>query len=118
MNKKGVKRKRIHTFTSTSSSAINKTDGYPASPAGEDVYDKDKEMKDVDPEDITKKKAPVPKARIGKENEKGFDEDVTAEDLDIPGSEEDEKEINAGNEDEENNYYSLGGDGNTKLDEE
>ncbi|HXB13431.1 MAG TPA: hypothetical protein VNZ45_15695 [Bacteroidia bacterium] len=116
MNKKGIKRKRVHTFTSNSV-PVNPV-GYPASPAGEDVYDKDKEMKDIDPEDITKKKAPVEKTIVGKNNEKGFDEDQTAEDLDIPGSEEDEKEVNTGSEDEENNYYSLGGDGNNKLDEE
>jgi hypothetical protein len=116
MNKKGIKRKRVHIFTSNSVPA--NTEGYPASPVGEDIYDKDKKEKSIDPEDITKKKVPVPKARIGKENEKDFTEDLTAEDLDVPGSELDELEENAGFEDEENNYYSLGGDGNNKLDED
>ena len=39
-------------------------------------------------------------------------------DLDIPGSELDDEQENAGNEDEENNYYSLGGDDHNDLDED
>lgn len=37
--------------------------------------------------------------------------------LDIPGSEDDDIQENIGSEDEENNYYSLGGDNHTSLDE-
>ena len=37
-------------------------------------------------------------------------EDELAEDLDIPGAELDDEDENIGEEDEENNYYSLGGD--------
>jgi len=36
--------------------------------------------------------------------------DVSGESLDIPGSELDDSDENLGEEDEENNYYSLGGD--------
>lgn len=36
--------------------------------------------------------------------------DRTDEDLDIPGTELDDENENIGTEDEENNYYSLGGD--------
>jgi len=36
--------------------------------------------------------------------------DRTGEDLDIPGAELDDENEKTGNEDEENNYYSLGGD--------
>jgi hypothetical protein len=38
--------------------------------------------------------------------------DLSGSDLDIPGSELDDAQENIGSEDEENNYYSLGGDGN------
>ena len=38
-------------------------------------------------------------------------------DLDIPGSELDDDQELIGNEDEENNYYSLGGDDHDDLDE-
>jgi len=40
------------------------------------------------------------------------------EDLDIPGAELDDKEENIGEEDEENNYYSLGGDRHESLEED
>jgi hypothetical protein len=36
--------------------------------------------------------------------------DMTGEDLDVPGSGEDDADEDLGEEDEENNYYSLGGD--------
>lgn len=35
---------------------------------------------------------------------------VTGDDLDVPGSEDDDANEDIGEEDEENNYYSLGGD--------
>ena len=37
--------------------------------------------------------------------------------LDVPGSELDDAEEDIGEEDEENNYYSLGGDDHGDLDE-
>ncbi len=40
------------------------------------------------------------------------------EQLDVPGSELDDAAEDTGNEDEENNYYSIGGDGHSNLDEE
>ena len=39
------------------------------------------------------------------------------EDLDIPGAELDDISEKIGEEDEENNYYSLGGDNHSGLDE-
>lgn len=36
--------------------------------------------------------------------------DVSGSDLDIPGAEEDDENESIGEEDEENNFYSLGGD--------
>ena len=44
-------------------------------------------------------------------NEKGsISMDMTGEDLDVPGSSADDADEAVGEEDEENNYYSLGGD--------
>lgn len=43
-------------------------------------------------------------------NEEGFGDDISGDDLDIPGSEDDDADESIGEEDEENNYYSLGGD--------
>lgn len=71
---------------------------------------------DLNPEDLSKTKKPP--ARPGKRNEKDFYKDMTGEDLDVPGSEADEAKGNSGNEDEENNYYSLGGDDHKDLEED
>lgn len=89
--------------------------GYPHYPASEDIYNNEEEV-DLDPEDLTKRKKTVenPEQR----NEKDFLEDLTGEDLDVPGSKADEAENNAGSEDEENNYYSLGGDNHNDLEED
>jgi hypothetical protein len=45
----------------------------------------------------------------------GFALDRTGDDLDVPGSEVDDANENIGEEDEENNYYSLGGDEQDNL---
>lgn len=44
--------------------------------------------------------------------------DVTGEDLDVPGAEDDDANEEIGEEDEENNYYSLGGDAHENLEED
>lgn len=81
--------------------------GYPIYPSDEDIYSKDREEADIDPENILEVKKIVQKA--GKPNEKDFDDDVSGDDLDIPGSNDDDNDF-VGNEDEENDYYSLGDD--------
>lgn len=93
----------------------SKLRGYPYYPAKEDIYQKDKEETLLNPEDISKNKTPNEKA--GTWNEKSFEQDMSGDDLDVPGSELDDRQENIGSEDEENNYYSLGGDGNNQLDE-
>lgn len=89
--------------------------GYPHYPASEDIYNNEKEV-DLNPEDPTKKKSQA--ENPGKRNEKDFCEDMTGEDLDVPGSKDDEAKANSGKEDEENNYYSLGGDRHNDLEED
>jgi hypothetical protein len=44
--------------------------------------------------------------------------DATGADLDVPGSEADDGNEDIGEEDEENNYYSLGGDNHENLEED
>ena len=44
--------------------------------------------------------------------------DRTGDDLDVPGSSLDDANENIGEEDEENNYYSLGGDRQDKLEDD
>ena len=80
--------------------------GYPSHPASEDIYSNEKET-ELDPETLHKKnfikdhEAP---------NHKSDMKDMTGDDLDIPGSELDDVQEDIGSEDEENNFYSLGGD--------
>ena len=89
--------------------------GYPHYPASEDIYNRAKET-ELNPEDLTKRKKTD--VNPGQRNVKSFAEDMTGEDLDVPGSKADEAKSNAGSEDEENNYYSLGGDNHNDLEED
>ena len=78
--------------------------------------DKIKILKDVNPDDISKTKTPNPKPELW--NEKDFKEDHSGDDLDVPGAELDDENEEIGSEDEENNYYSLGGDRHNDLEED
>lgn len=69
--------------------------GYPEYEKEDDIYNKAKLEEDVDPEDISNKK------------EYTDEDDSFEDDLDIPGTELDDELEDIGNEDEENNYYSL-----------
>ena len=92
--------------------------GYPEYPAAEDIYSKYHEEKDINPEDVTKIKEPTEKENLGTANVKDFEDDVSGGDLDIPGAELDDEQENVGSEDEENDYYSLGGDDHHDLEED
>ena len=73
-------------------------------PASEDIYNNAEEEEDIDVDDLTKHKRRNEKPDAL--NEKTFDEDMTGEDLDVPGNADDESDMGNGKEDEENNYYS------------
>lgn len=90
--------------------------GYPLYPSNEDIYHKFEELEDLNPEDITKRKSPNEKPDTM--NEKDFADDMSGSDLDVPGSELDDQQEKIGSEDEENNYYSLGGDNHNDLEED
>ena len=82
--------------------------GYPKYPKSEDIYQRAREKSEIDPEDVTRLK--TPNESPDSKNHKGFKDDLTGADLDVPGSELDDQQEDIGSEDEENNYYSLGGD--------
>jgi hypothetical protein len=90
--------------------------GYPLYPSSEDIYSKSKKEGNIDPEAPTTFKSPVEVGHAP--NEKDFDMDFSGDDLDVPGAELDNEQESIGSEDEENNYYSLGGDDHNDLDEE
>ena len=86
--------------------------GYPAYPASEDIMNKE-DREELDVEKVTSS------ARINNEiaREEGEDPADYDEGLDVPGAELDDDVESVGEEDEENNYYSLGGDRHEDLDE-
>jgi hypothetical protein len=86
----------------------NDLPGYPSSPESEDIYDNFLKESDINPEDVRKNK---------ELNENDIEDKYQDHDLDIPGSELDDEMENIGSEDEENNYYSIGGDDHDDLDE-
>lgn len=94
------------------------TDGYPLYPAKDDIYSKLKEEQNINPEDISKLEGSNERDNKEATNEKDFAEDESGSDLDVPGAELDDEEEAIGNEDEENNSYSLGGDNHNDLDED
>lgn len=69
--------------------------GYPVYPAGEDIFNHSKE-EDINLEDESM---------------------ISSDGLDVPGADLDDEAEAIGSEDEENNYYSLGGDDHNDLDE-
>jgi hypothetical protein len=81
----------------------NNLQGYPVYTESEDIYNNYLEEKDIDPEEILKTKK--------------LNDEAPVNDLDIPGSELDDDMEKIGSEDEENNYYSLGGDDHNDLEE-
>jgi hypothetical protein len=93
-------------------------DGYPLYPETEDIYGKCHKERWINPEDPARAKEPFEILKTGINNEKDFMEDVSGSDLDIPGSELDDDLEFIGSEDEENNYYSLGGDNHNDLGED
>jgi hypothetical protein len=72
-------------------------------PAGDDDTSESNEA-DVTPDDLIA--LGEQDADFGRREELA----VTGDDLDVPGAEDDDANEDIGEEDEENNYYSLGGD--------
>jgi hypothetical protein len=80
--------------------------GDPEYPAKDDIYSRDKKERLTDGDDDLSGSGNVAAAS------------KTGEDLDIPGAELDDEDEKIGEEDEENNYYSLGGDDHNDLEED
>ena len=94
----------------------NNFPGYPAYPVGEDIYNKAHEEKEINPEFISGTKDL--NETDGTNRGKFIDPASLGSDLDVPGSELDDNMESIGSEDEENNYYSIGGDDHNDLDED
>jgi len=97
--------------------AVDDLPGYPPYPAAEDIYNKFHEEADLDPERIQDEgKASETDGEI-RSHLNQPKKDKSGNDLDVPGAELDDLQEAIGSEDEENNYYSIGGDGHSTLDE-
>lgn len=78
--------------------------GYPPYQKKDDIFNKDEEEQSINPEETDKVKS----SNAGRgSNEKNFGKEMGS-DLDVPGAELDDKDEDIGEEDEENNFYSLG----------
>ena len=94
-------------------------EGYPLYPPNEDIYMQFIEEQDIDPEDPTQKKAADEEPEfVEEEVDELIDDEIMITDLDVPGAELDDDDEAIGNEDEENNYYSIGGDNHKDLEED
>lgn len=78
---------------------------FPLYPVDDDIYYKSQREKNINVEDSLKLR------ELNQNN-------VSGNDLDVPGSELDDVQENIGSEDEENNSYSLGGDNHNDLEED
>ncbi|PSL35535.1 hypothetical protein [Chitinophaga ginsengisoli] len=89
--------------------------GYPAYPASEDITYRG-EQEELDVEKVTRSsRINNELARDSSGNPSDQDEE---EGLDVPGADLDDDNERIGEEDEENNYYSLGGDRHEDLEED
>jgi len=93
----------------------NNLEGYPSYHEDEDIYKNFQKEENINPEDASKTKESNSSNALRK---KALDDESGANDLDIPGSELDDPQEDIGNEDEENNYYSLSGDDHLDLEED
>ncbi|MEP7269457.1 MAG: hypothetical protein ABI844_17705 [Saprospiraceae bacterium] len=89
---------------------------FPVDPSSEDINQQYTEEMDLIPEDPSKSKVTNEDEKSW--NEKEFKDDMSGDDLDVPGSELDDQQESVGSEDEENNYYSLGADYHEDLEED
>jgi len=96
----------------------NNLRGYPLYSAGEDFYSKYQEDKDVDPDNISITEDSAENEEISTICVSDSENPASVGNLDVPGSELDDEQEEIGSEDEENNYYSLGGDDHLDLEED
>ncbi|MDI9363902.1 MAG: hypothetical protein QM541_03050 [Flavobacterium sp.] len=85
-------------------------------PVEDDIYNQSRLQKNINPEDVSTHKSSIPK-HLRHNNAYNFGDEMSGDDLDIPGAELDDLDEAIGSEDEENNYYSLGGDNHNDLEE-
>lgn len=91
----------------------NNLEGYPPYPPSEDIYNQFTEEVNIDPENVLEMK-PRNEDDTTKSHKAA---DLVSDDVDVANSELDDADEAIGSEDEENNYYSIGGDNHNDLEE-
>jgi hypothetical protein len=89
---------------------------YPLYPATVDIYNQSKNEGELSTDSNTEIADQTSVIRDW--HDKEFNPDSVNSDLDVPGADLDDKDEKIGSEDEENNYYSIGGDDHNDLDED
>ena len=84
-------------------------------PPSEDIYRQGKKEEEIDPSDTSKMKQNDVQSNFNEIEELDFEKIKSGSDLDVPSSELDNEMEDIGSEDEENNYYSIGGDNHEDL---
>lgn len=100
--------------------------GYPIYPPGEDVFSQWRNDREISFEGEPEIDLPFQKDLAERKSVPDFTDDVAdgnqldsvGDELDVPGSELDDAGENIGSEDEENNYYSIGGERHDDLEED
>ncbi|MCY7310577.1 MAG: hypothetical protein LH619_07345 [Chitinophagaceae bacterium] len=95
---------------------INTFPAYPLYPVNDDIYNKKNKEGYLGDDNIAESKTHTVASQT--QNAKYFEQNETEEDFDVPGSELDDEQEKIGGEDEENNYYNIGGDNHNNLDED
>jgi len=102
----------------------NKFPGYPPYPASDDITKREGKLEGSIEDLIDHNKQQIQQSpnELNTEFDEGMKNrttraDFSGDDLDIPGAELDDEQEQIGNEDEENNLYSLGGDNHEDLEE-
>jgi hypothetical protein len=88
----------------------NVAQGYPIYAPGEDFYTEGQKVRSINTENISKDPGSDNKDLFETDIEINPENNLSDTELDVPGSELDDKQEVIGSEDEENNYYSLSGD--------
>lgn len=86
-------------------------------PPSKDIFCQGVKEEDIDPNDTSKMKEGIDQKIVKLPNELDFENVITGKDLDVPGSGLDNEMEQIGSEDEENNYYSIGGNNHHDLEE-
>jgi len=87
-------------------------------PKSEDIYNNAIKEADIDPANPAVFKTTNEENEMEPVDENSLNGFQTGSDLDIPGADLDDEEEAIGSEDEENNYYSIGGDNHDGLEED